>query len=140
MQTIPDEILEAVLTHRPDFAHLVEELKAANLAHIPIIERKICNAVCDDPRGVEYLTIQQIHALTYCSIGKAYGGESRGRGGARPGAGRPSLPEEKQAVAIAYKIKPEAADALDRLAEIWGTSKSRTLQRAILEALARAQS
>lgn len=59
------------------------------------------------------------------------------KGGAREGAGRKPLPEHQKtkSVPIAFKIKPDAAEALDCLAIRWGISKSKALQKAILQTM-----
>lgn len=57
-----------------------------------------------------------------------------GAGGKRPGAGRPRLDDDERKVALAFKVIPDASEALAELAAFWKVSKRVALERAIMQA------
>ncbi len=61
----------------------------------------------------------------------------KGPGGARKGAGRPSLGPDARSVVWTIKVTPAMASAVDDLAEASGTTRAAVLLEAIELAIAR---
>jgi hypothetical protein len=59
------------------------------------------------------------------------------RGGARPGAGRPRLPDASGAQAVTYQLQPEQREAIERIATERGISRS-AAARLVIDAGVRA--
>ena len=72
MQSIPEEILEKIVRHRPHMRHMVHNLKAASSREMA---RRLEKAIADSYlEGTTELTAMETWRLSFCCGGEPYGG------------------------------------------------------------------
>lgn len=73
MVTIPDDVLEKIVAHRPHLASIVRNLRA-NPSRAVQFEKPLADAYL---MGETRLTAMETWKLSACCVGKKYGGEER---------------------------------------------------------------
>jgi len=68
--TIPEDVLDRIVAHRPHLGVLVANLRAAPAHLVPVLEKRLADAYL---AGESRLTPQETWNLAACSAGRGYG-------------------------------------------------------------------
>ena len=69
-QTIPDDVLDRIVAHRPHLGTMVANLRGRPALAVQIEKAIADNYLCGETR----LSVQETYHLSACCVGKPYGG------------------------------------------------------------------